>query len=194
MLIFKNVVDEVVQDLLQDHLLFNRIVDWRLITDEKDLTKYIFKNHIVHNMKVLSSTYAGICKTKLVDKVYDILPLNTGTWAIQRGFIDFIPQGYNQEYNQERVFTPSKETDLKLIEKIEPSASYMVAYFLNDSDAVISYTEEETLPYCTKGSVAVFEKDQTFVIDATKASTPISLIVLGIVDLQTPREQFPSMM
>lgn len=194
MFIFKNVVNEVVQDILQDHLLFDRIVDWRLMTDGNDLTKYTFKNHIVHNMKVLSSLYNVIRKTKLVDNIYELLPPNTGTWAIQRGFIDFIPQGHEQEYSRDKVFTPSDETDLRLTEKIDPSASHMAVYFLNDSNAVITCAEEETLPSCVKGSVALFDKDQTFIIDATNASTPISLIVFGIVDLHTPREQVRNMM
>jgi hypothetical protein len=199
MLVIDNVVDQLVQDVLEDHVLLNRVVDWRLVVDSDDMSKYTFKNHIVHNMKVLSPLYNVIGKANIIDKIYALLPSNTGTWAIERGFLEFLPQGHVQEYTQDKIFNVNKDADAGVLENaeyknIDPVASFMVLYFINNSNATIYCSDAETLPPCTKGSVAIFSKDQTFSINSTHASGPTALIALGIVDLQASKEQVRHMM
>jgi hypothetical protein len=95
-----NIVSDINQDLIQDIVIYEKIVDWRLLFHQKDQIKQnvILSHFLIHDGEVKSNLYTSIHNTgvivETVSKVKDAMDL----WSIQTSCIDMIISHPLEEY------------------------------------------------------------------------------------------------
>lgn len=95
-----NIISDVKQDLIEDILIYEKIVDWRMLFHQKDQTKQniMFSHFLVHDGEVKSDLYTSIHNTGVVvesmNKVKDSMDL----WTIRTLCVDMLISNPIEEY------------------------------------------------------------------------------------------------
>lgn len=95
-----NIISDIKQDLIEDVIIYEKIVDWRLLFHEKDRAKQdiLFSHFLIHDGEVKSNLYTSIHNTGLIvestNRVKDIMDL----WSIQTSCIDLLVSNPSEEY------------------------------------------------------------------------------------------------